>query len=83
MKQSRLFRAVAPRYRYCGGATYAVAVAVAPLLLVQKNGDGNADSFSSVFFGATRYRYFKHRELIFWVSIIDFHRELSAVSVIT
>ena len=38
-----LLRAVALRYRYCSGATFAVAVA--PLLFHQ-------------FFGATRYRYF-------------------------
>jgi hypothetical protein len=44
-----LLRAVAPRYRYCSGATYTVAVAVAPLLLVEKNGDGSAATFSPVF----------------------------------
>jgi hypothetical protein len=42
-----LLRAVAPRYRYCSGATYTIAVA--PLLLVEKNGDGSADTFSPVF----------------------------------
>jgi hypothetical protein len=44
-----LLRAVAPRYRYCSGATFTVAVAVAPLLLVEKNGDGSAATFSPVF----------------------------------
>jgi len=52
-----LLRAVAPRYRYCSGATFTVAVAEAPLLLVEKNGDGSAVTFLSVF-SATRYRYF-------------------------
>ena len=46
---SGLLRAVAPRYRYCSGATFTVAVAVAPLLLVEKNGDGSAATFSLVF----------------------------------
>ena len=44
-----LLRAVALRYRYCSGATYTVAVAVAPLFLVEKNGDGSAATFSPVF----------------------------------
>ena len=44
-----LLRAVALRYRYCSGATFTVAVAVAPLLLVEKNGDGSAATFSPVF----------------------------------
>ena len=46
---SGLLRAVAPRYRYCSGATFTVAVAVAPLLLVEKNGDGSAATFLPVF----------------------------------
>ena len=51
---------VAPRYRYCSGAagaTFIIAVAVAQLLLIEKNGDGSAATFSLVF-GATRYCYF-------------------------
>ena len=37
---SGLLIAVAPRYCYCSGATFTVAVA--PLLLIEKNGDGSA-----------------------------------------
>jgi len=44
-----LLRAVAPRYRYCSGATFKVAVAVAPLLFIEKNGDGSAATFSRDF----------------------------------
>ena len=35
-----LLRAVAPRYRYCSGVTFTVAVAL--LLLIEKNGGGSA-----------------------------------------
>ena len=52
-----MLRAVAPRYRYCSGATFTVAVAEAPLLLVEKNGDGSAATFLTGL-SATRYRYF-------------------------
>ena len=45
--QSGLLRAVASRYRYCVGATYTVAVA--PLRLVEKNGDGSAVTFHNFF----------------------------------
>src|SRR6218665_1687820 len=38
---------VAPRYRYCSGATFTVAVAVAPLLLNESSGDGSAATFFS------------------------------------
>ena len=48
-----LLGAVAPRYRYL----YSSGIAVAPLLLVEKNGDGSAATFH-LFFGATRFRYF-------------------------
>ena len=40
-----LLIAVAPRYRYCSGATFTVAVAVAPILLAQSSGDGSAATF--------------------------------------
>ena len=36
---------VAPRYRYCSGATFTVAVAVAPLLLAESSGDSSAATF--------------------------------------
>ena len=42
-----LLRAVAWRYRYCSGATFTVAVA--PLLLIEKNGGGSTATFSLVF----------------------------------
>ena len=51
---SGLLRAVVLRYRYCSGATFTVAVA--PLLLVEKNGDGSAATISLVF-GTSRYQY--------------------------
>ena len=37
--------AAAPRYRYSSGATFVVAVAVAPILLAESSGDGSADTF--------------------------------------
>jgi hypothetical protein len=51
LKVSGLLRAVALPLR--SGATFAVAVA--PLLMVQKNDDGSADTFSPGFW---LYRYF-------------------------
>ena len=54
---SGLLIAVAPRYRYCSGATFTVAVAVAPLLLVESSGDSSAAKFLAAF-SAIRYRYF-------------------------
>src|SRR6218665_685976 len=44
-----LLIAVAPRYRYCSGATFTVAVAVAPLLLAESSGDSSAATFLAVF----------------------------------
>ncbi len=44
-----LLIAVAPRYRYCSGATFTVAVAVAPLLLAESSGDGSAATFLAAF----------------------------------
>src|SRR6218665_2166164 len=52
-----LLIAVAPRYRYCSGATFTLAVAVAPLLLAESSGDCSAATFLSAF-SAIRYRYF-------------------------
>ena len=40
---------VAPRYRYCSGATFTVAVAVAPLLLNESSGDGSAATFLAAY----------------------------------
>ena len=40
-----LLIAVAPRYRYCSGATFTVAVAVAPLLFAGSSADGSAATF--------------------------------------
>jgi len=40
-----LLIAVAPRYRYSSGATFTVAVAVAPILLAESSGDGSAATF--------------------------------------
>jgi hypothetical protein len=53
-----LLRAISLRYRYYSGATFTVAVA--PLLLVGKNGDGSAATLSPAVwrYRATRYRYF-------------------------
>src|SRR6218665_2204296 len=44
-----LLIAVAPRYRYCSGATFTVAVAVAPLLLAESSADGSAATFLAAF----------------------------------
>src|SRR6218665_725517 len=44
-----LLIAVAPRYRYCSGATFTVAVAVAPLLLAESSGESSAATFFSCF----------------------------------
>src|SRR6218665_1150785 len=44
-----LLIAVAPRYRYCSGATFGVAVAVAPLLLAKSSGDSSAATFLAAF----------------------------------
>ena len=42
-----LLIAVAPRYRYCSGATFTVAVA--PLLLAESSGDSSAATFLAAF----------------------------------
>ena len=42
-----LLIAVAPRYRYCSGATFTVAVA--PLLLAESSGDSSAATLFSCF----------------------------------
>ena len=44
-ERAGLLIAVAPRYRYCSGATFTVAVAVAPLLLAESSGDSSAATF--------------------------------------
>ena len=68
-----LLRAVAPCYRYYSGAT--CTVAVAPLILVEKNGDGSAASFSLV---CWRYALplLSSRQFKFWVSIIVLELEV-------
>src|SRR6218665_2756040 len=55
-KASGLLIAVAPRYRYCSGTTFTVAVA--PILLAESSGDSSAATFLAAFFSAIRYRYF-------------------------
>ena len=47
--RSGLLIAVAPHYRYCSGATFTVAVAVAPLLLAESSGDSSAATFLAAF----------------------------------
>jgi len=42
-----LLIAVAPRYRYCSGATFTVAVA--PILLAESSGDSSAATFLAAF----------------------------------
>jgi len=44
-----LLIAVALRYRYCSGATFTVAVAIAPLLLAESSGDSSAATFLAAF----------------------------------
>ena len=44
-----LLIAVAPRYRYCSGATFTVAVAVAPLLLAESSGESSTATFLAAF----------------------------------
>ena len=44
-----LLIAVAPRYRYCSGTTFRVAVAVAPLLLAESSGDSSAATCLAAF----------------------------------
>src|SRR6218665_3938186 len=53
MPFSGLLIAVAPRYRYYSGATFTVAVAVAPLLLAESSGDSSAATFLALFATAT------------------------------
>ena len=52
---SGLLIAVAPRYRYCSGSTFTVAVV--PLILAESSGDGSAATFK-LLFNAIRYCYF-------------------------
>src|SRR6218665_1032299 len=48
-KKPGLLIAVALRYRHCSGATFTVAVAVAPLLLAESSGDSSAATFLATF----------------------------------
>jgi len=52
-----LLIAVAPRYRYCSGATFTVAVA--PLLLAESSGDSSAATFFSCFLALLATATFK------------------------
>src|SRR6218665_933585 len=54
-----LLIAVAPRYRYCSGATFTVAVAVAPLLLAESSADSSAATFLAVFLALLATATFK------------------------
>ena len=62
---SGLLIAVAPRYRYCSGATFTVAEAVAPLLLDESSGDGSAATFFSCFIALLATATFNKREINF------------------
>ena len=42
---SELLIAIAPRYRYCSGATFTVA----PLILAESSGDGSAATILAAF----------------------------------
>src|SRR6218665_2082738 len=46
-KRTGLLIAVVPRYRYCSGATFTVAVA--PILLAESSGDSSAATFLAAF----------------------------------
>ena len=54
-----LLIAVAPRYRYCSGATFTVAIAVAPLLLAESSADSSAATFLAVFLALLATATFK------------------------
>src|SRR6218665_1579278 len=54
-----LLIAVALRYRYCSGAAFTVAVAVAPLLLAESSGDSSAATFLAVFLALLATATFK------------------------
>ena len=58
-----LLISVAPRYRYCSGATFTVAVA--PLLLAESSADGSAATFFGCFLALFATATFFKRELIF------------------
>ena len=47
--EAGLLIAVAPHYRYCSGATFTVAVAVAPLLLAESSTASSSDSSAATF----------------------------------
>ena len=62
---------VALRYRYYSNTTFTVAVAVvvAPLLLIEKNGDGSTTTFRWLL-AIRDTETFELRQSKFWVSII-------------
>src|SRR6218665_2364686 len=53
VRKARLLIALAPRYRYCSGANFTVAVA--PLLLAESSGDSSAATFLSALNSAIRF----------------------------
>src|SRR6218665_1841642 len=65
MYASGLLIAVAPRYRYCSGATFTVAVAVAPLLLAESSGDSSAATFLAAFLALFATATFKKENQFF------------------
>src|SRR6218665_3449015 len=57
--EAGLLIAVAPRYRYCSGATFTVAVA--PLLLAESSGDSSAATFLAPFLSLFSTSTFKKK----------------------
>ena len=55
---------------YCSGATFSVAVAL--LLLIERNGDCSAATSSLVFLALHATAAFELGQYMFWVSIIVF-----------
>src|SRR6218665_1131199 len=74
-----LLIAVAPRYRYCSGATFTVAVAVAPLLLAESSADRSAATFLAVFVALFATATFKKENQIF--PLLIFLRAFSRQSI--
>ena len=65
MAYSGLLIAVAPGYRYCSGATFTVAVAVAPVLLAESSGDSSAATFLADFLALFASATFKKENYFF------------------
>ena len=71
-----LLIAVAPRYRYCSGANFTIAVV--PLLLAESSGDSSADTFFSCLLALFATATFNTRELIF--PLLIYQKALSRLS---